>query len=367
MGRPKKTLPKHSSGMYEYKATVGHTFDGKPIRKSFYSKTSKESAKAKANEYIINTRIAEQTGEAFIAKESTFSSWAIKWLETYKKGNVKPHTYKWTYETNVTNHFIPYFNNAKLCDIKQIDIQAYFNTKTDLAITTLQKQKMILYSIFDAAIDNDMCYKNPVKSIKLTSQKAEYKKRWYTKAQSEKLIAYCLKENTKYSKAVYLLLSLGLRKGELLGLKWCDIDFENKVVNVKRAVEPDTKGEPKDGELKSKSAMRQIPFDYDDILADFLSTNVSNGYVIAGNANGYTPIPTFDTCYKEFMSKATTILGIPYMTPHELRHTYGSVLREKGLDLYSISKLMGHSDSQITEKHYIGNDIAVLRQRLKAL
>lgn len=365
MARPKKEKPHHSSGMYEYKATIGHTFDGKPIRKSFYSATSKANAKAKADEYMVNSRVAEQTGSTYVANETSFSKWARKWLETYKKPNVKPYTYKWTYETNVVNHLIPFFGCSLLTNIKQIDVQHYFNKKTDLSLSTLQKQKMILYSIFDVAIDNDLCIKNPVKNIKLKSTKKAYEKRWYTKKQSDQLIDYCIKKDTKkYARAVFLMLTLGLRRGELLGLKWSDIDTNKRIVSISRAIEPDTVGLPNDGDLKSKSSHRSIPYNHNQSLVDFINKNIADGFVLAGECYGYTSIQTFDTGYKEFMKKATSELGIPYMTPHELRHTYGSVLREQGLDLYSISKLMGHSDSKITEKHYVGNDIEVLRNRL---
>ena len=364
MARPKKEKPTRSNGFFECKVTIGHTFDGKPIRKSFYSKISKADAKAKADEYIVNSRVAEQTGETYVANDTTFNKWATKWLETYKKPNVKPHTYKWTYETNVINHLIPFFKNSILTNIKQIDVQHYFNSKTDLSLSTLQKQKMILYSIFDSAIDNDLCIKNPVKNIKLKSAKKIYEKRWYTKEQADLLIDYCLKKDTKYARAVFLMLTLGLRRGELLGLKWSDIDTNNRIVNIVRAIEPDTIGLPNDGDLKSKSSHRVIPYDNNQSLVNFINNNISDGFVLDGGCYGYTPIQTFDTGYKEFMRKATSELNIPYMTPHELRHTYGSVLREQGLDLYSISKLMGHSDSKITEKHYVGNDIEVLRNRL---
>ena len=69
MGRPKKEKPNHATGMYEVKVTIGHTFDGKPIRKSFYSSTSKAAAKAKAEDYKINQAVSKQTGEAIISKE----------------------------------------------------------------------------------------------------------------------------------------------------------------------------------------------------------------------------------------------------------------------------------------------------------
>lgn len=93
MGRPKKEKPNHATGMYEVKVTVGHTFDGKPVRKSFYSSVSKAAAKAKAEEYKINQAVAEHTGETFVGKEECFDTWAIKWLETYKHGIVKDHTH----------------------------------------------------------------------------------------------------------------------------------------------------------------------------------------------------------------------------------------------------------------------------------
>lgn len=90
MGRPKKEKPNHATGMYEVKVTVGHTFDGKPIRKSFYSSISKKAAKAKAEQYKINQAVYEQTGENIIEPTAiTFETWANKWLESYKKTPLK--------------------------------------------------------------------------------------------------------------------------------------------------------------------------------------------------------------------------------------------------------------------------------------
>lgn len=65
------------------------------------------------------------------------------------------------------------------------------------------------------------------------------------------------------------------------------------------------------------------------------------------------------------MTKACSELGIPYLVPHELRHTFGTVLREKGVDIYTISKVMGHSDISITSKIYVHNDLDVLKKAMK--
>lgn len=364
MPRPRKDKPHHSSGMYEYKATIGHTFDGKPIRKSFYSKTSKEAAKSKANEYIINSRVAEQTGEVYVARESSFSAWAKKWLETYKKGNCKEHTYNYTYRTNVENYLIPFFGEAKLTNIKQIDVQRYFNEHKHLSAITLKRQKSILYSIFEEAIYNDLCIKNPVRNITYISDKAAKIKKAYNREQSDKAIAYA--ETTILTKglSVYIILNTGLRRGELLGLMWSDIDFVNKTLSVRRAIEPDTVGIPKDGELKTQSSLRTIPIS-EEFCKNLQRIPRKSQFVLAGKTQwGYTSIDGFNKQYKNFMKEMSETIKIDYLSPHELRHTYGTVLREKGVDLYTISRLLGHSDSKVTETTYVHNDIEVLRERM---
>lgn len=283
MGRPKKEKPNRANGMYEVKVTIGHNFDGTPIRKSFYSKVSKETARAKAEQYKIEQAVAEQTGEAFVSNDRThFNTWAMKWLETYKHGSVKEHTYNFTYRVNVEKYLIPYFKKAKLTDIKQIDIQNYFNS-VELAKSTLDKQKMILKSIFDAAIDNDLCYKNPVKNITYSKIRDKQERNVYTKEEADKLVTYAL--NNKYYDLV-ILLKTGIRRSELLGLQWPDIDLENKVLHIQRAVTFQGK-QLMVGAPKTKTSDRLIPLS-DDLCAIF-STIPHNGKFIFGTDEPRSP------------------------------------------------------------------------------
>ena len=92
MGRPKKEAPNRDDGRYEVKVTIGKDFRGKLIRKSFYSYISKADAMAQAEQYKIDQAVREVTGEAPEAPITVFSTWAKKWLETYKKGTVKEHS-----------------------------------------------------------------------------------------------------------------------------------------------------------------------------------------------------------------------------------------------------------------------------------
>lgn len=371
MGRPRKEKPNHKGELYEVKITVGHTFDGDPIRKSFYSKISKADAKAKAEQYKIDSAVHDITGEHILEPTAiTFEKWAIKWLETYKKDTVKEQTYLFTYKSNIEKYLIPYFKKAKLSDIKQIDIQSYFNkvvnteTKKPLSKTVLDKHKLILHSIFDAAIDNDLCYKNPVKAITYPRCADKSERNTYNLEQYENFKQYCYKHK-HYD--MLLLSLLGLRRSELLGLQWNDIDFENKTLSIRRAV-TQTVGAVIVDEPKTKTSMRTLPL-FDDtlnLLKKILVTADGSLYIIKGSKNDIPLSPhSFADAFARKMKRISKEAGIPILTPHELRHTYGTLLREKGVDIYTIQKVLGHSDISTTAKIYVHNDIDVLRKNLK--
>lgn len=232
MPRPKKQAPNHQSGQYEYKATIGKDFMGKPIRKSFYSPKSVEDAKAKAQAYIIEQEVADRTGETFIQKEYTFAQWAEKWLEVYKKPTVSENTFRLTYKNSVEKHLNPFFGAAALTDIRSADVQKFFNQKQkSLSESMLDKLHMTLYGIFETAIDNDLCYKNPVKGIKYISNKEKNEKHVYSDEEIK-----TAKEFFKYSfPEAYVMLETGLRRGEICGLMWTDIDTKNLTLSVNRS------------------------------------------------------------------------------------------------------------------------------------
>ena len=363
MGRPKKEAPNRDDGRYEVKVTVGKDFNGKLIRKSFYSYISKADAMAQAEQYKINKAVHDVTGETLEAPMTAFSTWATKWLETYKKGTVKEHTYLFTYKCSVENFLIPFFGKANLNDIKQIDIQRYFNTVKNtngeiLSKRSLDKHKMILSSIFDAAIENELCFRNPVKRIKYPKVSEKKEKHVWAKEQAQIAEDYC-KHCLRLDIVVYL--NTGIRRSELLGLKWADIDFDNNTMHIQRALTP-SKGKIVIDKPKSKNSDRIIPFSAD--FARYLKSFMNDNEFVIGN-KGYMPPDTYNKNIRKFMKELSDATGIPILTPHELRHTYGTLKREEGVDIYTIQRLMGHSDISTTASIYVHNDIEVLRKQLK--
>lgn len=361
MARPKKQAPNHPTGMYEYKATIGKTFDGKPIRKSFYSSKSLEDAKEKAKAYVLEKEVSERTGETFIQHEYTFGEWAMRWLEVYKKPHVTENTYITTYYTTVVKHIIPYFGAAKLTDVRNIDVQHFFDQKQKTSSESLlHKMKICLSAIFESAVDNDLCYKNPVKNISTNSQVEKYEKTVYTDEQLLIAREYFYSDMPE----TYLLLETGLRRGEMLGLMWKDIDLKEKTLSVNRSI-----AEKKGGGVSIMppkwNSYRNIPIS--DKLCKLLSELPHTNVYVFPNINDSIASPHnwseklkrhMTTMHKQFPQ-------IPILTAHELRHTRGTELRRNGVDIYTIQKLMGHKDINVTANIYVHDDIATTRKAAK--
>lgn len=360
MPRPKKAKPNRADGRYEVKITTRRALDGKPIRKSFYSEISKEDARRQAENWKIQREVADRTGKGLLQQERTFADWAAEWLATYKKPKVKPHTFDFTYRVNVEKYMIPFFGKQQLAEITPVMVQTYFNEHSYLAQSNLKRHRSILHSIFEQAINNELCYKNPVQDITYKSKKPAVVKQAYTEKQSIAAQEYA--KSHEGGVFVYLVLNTGMRRSEALGLMWADIDFKEKTVAVNRAVTPNTT-DPKDGELKSKTSHRTIPVS-DAFIGYMRSIKSGDGYVL-GNGPLFCTIDAFDWGYKKFMNQMSRDLNIPYLSPHELRHSYGSVLYERGVDIYTISKILGHSDISITAKIYVHSSPDSLRKSLK--
>lgn len=361
MARPKKKIvPKHASGMYEYKATVGKSFDGKAIRKSFYSSVSIEDAKNKAEEYKIEKAVAERTGDILPSTEITFAVWSKKWLETYKKPTVTTNTYLNTYENTVVNHLLPYFGSARLLDIKNIDVQKFFSLKQDCSESLLHKMKLCLSGIFEAAIENDLCLKNPAKNINYVSKKEKNEKKVLTDEQIQIAKDYFYDDMPE----LYTILETGLRRGELLGLMWKDIDFESKTLRIERSV-CDKKGGGVELNPPKWDSYRTIPISQK--LVDKFNLLPRDSIYIFPNVNGELNSPHTWARKLDRHVKALqkSYPAMPALTAHEFRHTRGTQLRRNGVDIYTIQKLLGHKDINVTANIYVHDEVEVTRTAAK--
>lgn len=390
MARPKKEAPNHATGMYEVKVTIGKDFKGNPIRKSFYSSKSKAEARLKAEEYKVNQAVKEITGEDLNPQTKTFSFCADKWLETVKR-SIKDSTYN-SHEINCRIHLKPHFGNRKISSITFGNVQDFFNQfELKAPRETMAKRKQTLSKIFDYAVNNEWCKTNPCEKIKFPEPKKTEEKRIYTDEQATLVSEYA--KSHSEGLAVSLLLDYGLRKGEMLGLRWEDFDFQNRIIKIRKSA-ADVKDKNTGKNIvklnppKNEPSRREIPISVEtanriNVLPREITVGSSRRKGIKGvtvrpemifcNATGgiMSPKNWTNRNYKRFMEDMQNHflsqekpLDIPILKPHELRHTRATIWVNSGMNIFAVAKILGHKDLKMLQERYAHSDVESTRNLL---
>lgn len=391
MPRPKKEKPNRSDGLYEVKITIGKDINGKLKRKSFYSSISKEDARRQADKWKVEREVANRTGMVNIdARSKNFAQWSTSWLQSIK-GTVKDNTYNLSYVNSVDNHLIPYFGKMNLSDIKKIHVQTFFNEKSKTYSKETQKKiRMCLSAIMESAIDNELIFRNPCRNVKLAGKESE-QKQIYTKSQVDLVVKFA--QDHRFGLEIMMLLAYGLRRGELLGIKWEDIDFNNKALHIRHAVadveDPDThKMKIVVDDPKTDFSIRDLPLS--DSLAELLKkqpktvligrnkhkrkpgVNVNTEFVFH-NRHGKVCSPRtwsrrhYDVFMQEmhdFYLQQDPPIDVPILRPHELRHTRTSIWVNEGKNLFAIATALGWNDLKMLRERYAHPDIDAARKEL---
>ena len=345
MARPKKKPP-NKDGYYRVEKVIGHTIDGKPIKKAFRSKLSKEDAQAKADNYAIVNNF----------ENITFAEWAQKWLWDYKYPQVRENTFEYTYRSTVENHLIPYFGMFKLRDITNNMIQVFFNRNSKLSASLLNKMRICLSQIYETAIANQIVSFSPCATVAVKSVKKAKDKETYTIKECQEIIEAC--KTHRFGIFIRIILQMGLRPSELCGLKWEDIDFKNATMSIKRAC-TDLNGMAVIGEPKSEKSKRTIPIPIDLLRA--LKENKSTGYLVISTRGKNLSPRTFTAKRYDVFFKET---GLRKLTPKQMRSTCGTLLYEKCHDIYAVKAFLGHSDIKVTSNIYVQPNPEDLRKQL---
>jgi integrase len=339
--------------------------NGKRIQKSFYGKTKGE-AREKGEIY------KEQYKKGEIEESNViFTEWAEKWIKTYKENKIKSSTYRFKYRSFLETHLKPYFKQVKITKIKQIDIQNFINTKAEFDKITQERYVYILKAMFESAIDNNIIYKNPVKGITLKSDIIKKEKRIYSQKEADKIVEFA--KTHKYGAPIIIMLKTGLRRGELMGLKFENIDFENSIINLNGSVaDMPYKGKItpvfEEDSSNTKNHNRQIPFN--EIVHETLSNVKKTSEFVFPNIKGKVNSPN-NYSRRQYASFMKDLINeypeIKKLSPHELRHTCGTLMYESGVDLRVIQKIMGHVDLETTSEIYIHDNIDHMKNELKKM
>ena len=310
---------------------------------------------AKDNKHAVGDGL-QITGMQIAQTQMSFAAWAYKWLEVYKRPAVDETSYQSTYLPRV-NRLVAYFGAAQLSSIRQIDVQKFFNASRDLSMSTLKKERFILSAIFESAISNDLCISNPAKYINVTSDYINRPRRALSDEQIETFERFAA---GKRDDALLMLLT-GIRRGEMLGLTWEDYDQHEHTLHIQRSMAE------KDGKVVENppkwNSYRVLPLS-EKACAVIDRQKKKSKYIFPNRYSKVHNPRTWSQMYKRFASRLPEQLRV---TSHELRHSYGSQLWRHGVDIYTIQKLLGHKNIEITAQIYVHADTESLRAAVDEL
>lgn len=351
----KKYITKDGETRYMLQAYLGvDPFTGKQrrtTRRGF--KTQKEAKKAE-RELLLSV---EENGFTDHSSKPTFEEVANLWLESYET-TVKPTTYQNT--RKYLNILIKdYFSDIRIESIS-VSMMQQIVLKLSKRYTAYSLYLSVVNRVFKFAMSLGIVQANPVdRIIRPKQQPPKSEKIALTKEELNQFLTLA-KEHARpvlYA-AWHTLAYTGLRKGELLGLEWSDIDLDNKVISVQHNLVM-VNGKYRIQSPKTRKSIRKITID--DITASvlkswkleqkklFFKNGVKNSNIVfSGSSGEYLDKSHFRVSLKKFLKR----YDLPAITVHGLRHTHASLLFEAGVEPKTISDRLGHANIQTTLDMY---------------
>ena len=361
------TLRKRKDGRWQGSVQFGYKPNGKPNIKYVYGKTEAE-AKRKLKELIKLSYVGKESQESF--NNQTVEEYCNDWLQLVQSNILKPSSYD-RKETTLKKQVYPLIGNIYMSQITFDDIQFMILElkKQNLSYSTIKKAYEAINGCFKYAMVRGDINKNPCVGITLPKnlKRQDGDIKFYTEEQIKVLLEQA---TFKYGNGSYkyrlgygvqFLLYTGLRIGEALALTWGDIDFENKCIRVNKNLKQ-VKNRDNDNQnsykiiiqdsTKTSSGSRIVPLNNKSIEAlNYIKTITGRyKYVFSTETGKNVSARTIDRMFRKIQEncKYSDVYGV-----HALRHTFASLLFKRGVDVKTVSEMLGHKDVSVTYNTYI--------------
>ena len=333
--------------------------------KQRYFKTQAEADEA------LNEMLYEQRhGTLITEKDQTVKQQLDHWLENVHRNTVRPSTYA-EYRRTIDKHITPALGHLKLRQLTVNRVEAFYTRKAEdgLAASSIRQIHKVLRQALDHAVRSNLLARNVCDiAKKALPRQVRYEIKPLTQEQAQKLVSDA---RGHHLEALFILAVMtGMRRGELLALRWSDIDFDNGSLQVHHTVRrvsirgytgsgPKTKLTESEPKTTSSRRMIVLPPFLVDVLKKHrirqLEERLQAGNAwVENNLVFCNPHGTFrepSTVYKTFQ-RFLKDAGLPTMRLHDLRHSAATLLLTMGVHVKVVQELLGHSNALMTLNTY---------------
>ena len=375
---------------YKFKICLGRTPNNKQIQKTTVWKPPADYTPAKAKSAaahaaaIWEAEVREQfqkNSKLLLASQIgrlTFTTFINDiWLRYHIRGrDCKPSTI--VFYEKMAKTITDYWGKTLIQEITSIQIEAFLAyLHTDyrtgkgkrLEQRSIHHYYSVLKNIFNYAEKHDIITRNPIR--KVTSPRKGTKPVTALTPEEITPFFYAINNSPIDLRCLLLLLvTTGLRRGELAGLKWSDVDFANAILNVKRGVSYTTESGVVISTPKTINSIRSIP-----LMAGVLPllqqykktiqrnspfTRLEDAYLFHSKEDLFQPCNpnSITRRVKRFVERS----HLPDLSPHDLRHSCATLLLMNGADIKSVQQILGHADASTTLNFYVRADFQQMRQ-----
>ena len=326
----------------------------------------------------LNKRMKEKRKEILTQEFGQITNMNVEdyflyWLQTFMSSAIKRTTYD-KHEQMIKNHVIPRIGYLKMKEVTPSDLQKMFNDLSKIrAYSTIKKVMEVVRPCFKHATLTGDIAKNPMLGVKMPSKESVviqtkeieiYSDEDLKRMEETYLTLYNEKHLYRFSPMYLFLAHTGLRRGELLALKWKDINFANNTAKIKSSLARYRKRdenmqyiggyETKMMNPKTRTSNRTVYLNSKAIsyLHEMKRRNdelkIKSEYVVCNRKGGYVQTRSFDQELDRWCKR----IGIEFKGLHALRHSFATRAIIAGVPIKVVSELLGHADIKITLNTY---------------